>query len=72
MRAQARKQSTQAKTQSDVDLTDNELVQLFSEIYYYNYCVVPLPQMRSGNQYILTIICTTTRFPEAVILYCLE
>ena len=29
-------------------------------------CVGPLPKTRSGNQYLLTIICMATRFPEAV------
>ena len=29
-------------------------------------CVGPLPKTRSGNQYLLTIMCVTTRFPEAV------
>ena len=27
-------------------------------------CVGPLPKTRSGNQYILTIMCANTRFPE--------
>ena len=29
-------------------------------------CVGPLPKTKSGNQYLLTIMCTSTRFPEAV------
>ena len=29
-------------------------------------CVGPLPKSRSGNQYLLTIMCAATRFPEAV------
>ena len=29
-------------------------------------CVGPLPRTRSGNQYILTIMCTATRFPEGI------
>ncbi|KAK3098851.1 hypothetical protein FSP39_023736 [Pinctada imbricata] len=29
-------------------------------------CVGPLPRTRSGNQYLLTIMCTSTRFPEAM------
>ena len=29
-------------------------------------CVGPLPKTRSGNQYMLTIMCASTRFPEAV------
>ena len=29
-------------------------------------CVVPLPRTKSGNQYLLTIMCAATRFPEAV------
>ena len=28
-------------------------------------CVVPLPQTKSANEYLLTIMCTSTRFPEA-------
>ena len=29
-------------------------------------CVGPLPKTRSGNQYLLTTICASTRFPEAI------
>jgi transposase InsO family protein len=29
-------------------------------------CVGPLPKTKNGNQYLLTIMCTSTRFPEAV------
>ena len=29
-------------------------------------CVGPLPKTKSGNQYLLTIMCSTTRFPEAI------
>ena len=29
-------------------------------------CVGPLPKAKSGNQYLLTIMCASTRFPEAV------
>ena len=29
-------------------------------------CVGPLPKTRSGNQYLLTIMCVSTRFPEAI------
>ena len=29
-------------------------------------CVGPLPRSRSGHEYLLTIMCTTTRFPEAI------
>ena len=29
-------------------------------------CVGPLPRTKSGNEYLLTIMCTSTRFPEAV------
>ena len=29
-------------------------------------CVGPLPKTRSGNKYLLTIMCASTRFPEAV------
>ena len=29
-------------------------------------CVGPLPKTRSGNQYLLTIMCATSRFPEAI------
>lgn len=29
-------------------------------------CVGPLPRTKSGNQYLLTIMCSLTRFPEAI------
>jgi len=29
-------------------------------------CVGPLPKSRSGNEYLLTIMCSSTRFPEAI------
>lgn len=29
-------------------------------------CVGPLPKTRSGNQFLLTIMCISTRFPEAI------
>ena len=29
-------------------------------------CVGPLPKSKSGNEYLLTIMCTSTRFPEAI------
>ena len=29
-------------------------------------CVGPLPLTKSGNEYLLTIMCTSTRFPEAI------
>ena len=29
-------------------------------------CVGPLPKTSSGNEYLLTIMCTSTRFPEAI------
>ena len=29
-------------------------------------CVSPLPKTRSENQYLLTIMCASTRFPEAI------
>ena len=29
-------------------------------------CVGPLPRNKSGNGYLLTIMCTSTRFPEAI------
>ena len=29
-------------------------------------CVGPLPKCKSGNQYILTIMCVATRYPEAI------
>ena len=29
-------------------------------------CVGPLPKTRAGNQYLLTIMCMSTRFPEAI------
>lgn len=35
-------------------------------------CVGPLPKTKSGNQYILTMMCTATRYPEAVPLRSLK
>ncbi len=35
-------------------------------------CVWPLPKAKSGHQYILTIMCAATRFPEAVPLRTLK
>ena len=29
-------------------------------------CVGPLPRTKSGNEYLLTLMCTSTRFPEAI------
>ena len=29
-------------------------------------CIVPLPKSMSGNEYMLIIMCTSTRFPEAL------
>ena len=29
-------------------------------------CVGPLPKTRAGNQYLLNIMCASTRFPEAI------
>lgn len=29
-------------------------------------CMGPLPKSKSGNQFLLTIMCTTTRYPEAI------
>ena len=29
-------------------------------------CVGPLPKTKSGNEYVLTIMCAFTRFPEAI------
>ena len=29
-------------------------------------CVGPLPRTKSGNEYLLTIMCTSTRFPEVI------
>ena len=29
-------------------------------------CVRPLPRPKKGNEYLLTIMCPTTRFPEAI------
>jgi len=29
-------------------------------------CVGPLPKTKKGNQYLLTITCSSTRFPEAI------
>ncbi|XP_026021698.1 uncharacterized protein LOC113021315 isoform X1 [Astatotilapia calliptera] len=35
-------------------------------------CVGPLPKTKSGHQYILTIMCSATRFPEAIPLRTLK
>ena len=35
-------------------------------------CVGPLPRTEKGNQYLLTIMCTATRFPEAIPLRCIN
>ncbi|XP_076859481.1 uncharacterized protein LOC143512733 [Brachyhypopomus gauderio] len=35
-------------------------------------CVGPLPKTRSGNSYLLTLMCATTRFPEAIPLRSLK
>ncbi len=29
-------------------------------------CVGPMPKTKAGNQYLLTIMCASTRFPEAI------
>ena len=29
-------------------------------------CVGPLPKIKSGNEYLLTSMCASTRFPEAI------
>ena len=29
-------------------------------------CVGPLPKTKSGNEYLLTIMCASTRFPEPI------
>ena len=29
-------------------------------------CVGPLPKTKSGHEYLLTIMCASTRFPEAI------
>ena len=31
-------------------------------------CAGPLPKTKSRNQYLLTIMCASTRFPEAILL----
>ena len=38
--------------------------ELFSRIIID--CVGPLPKTKSGNEYLLTIMCASTRFPEAI------
>ena len=32
-------------------------------------CVGPLPKTRSGNQFLLTIMCSATQYPEAIPLH---
>ena len=29
-------------------------------------CIGPLPKTKAGNQYLLTVMCASTRFPEAI------
>ena len=29
-------------------------------------CVGPFPKTKSGNEYLMTIMCASTRFPEAI------
>lgn len=29
-------------------------------------CVDPLPQTKAGNQFLLTVMCSATRYPEAI------
>ena len=31
-------------------------------------CVGPLPRTKSGNQFLVTVMCSSTRFPEAILL----
>ena len=46
------------------------LIPVFEEPYAFSRviidCVGPLPKTKSGNQYLLTIMCASTRFPEAI------
>lgn len=35
-------------------------------------CVGPLPRTKSGNQYVLTMMCASTRYPEAVPLHTIK
>jgi len=42
----------------------SEFEEPFSRIIVH--CVGPLPKTKSGNQYLLTIMCASTRFPEAI------
>lgn len=32
-------------------------------------CVGPLPRMKAGNKFLLTIMCASTRFPELISLW---
>ena len=38
----------------------------FSRVIHVVDCVGPLSKTKSGNQYLLTIMCASTRFPEAI------
>ena len=38
----------------------------FSKVYILVDCVGPLIKTKYGNQYLLTIMCMATRFPEAI------
>ena len=35
-------------------------------------CVGPLPKTKVGNQYLLTVMCASTRFPEAIPLHSIK
>ena len=41
------------------------LGEMFSHVLI-DYCVGPLPKSKSGNQYILTIMCASTCFPKGI------
>ena len=52
------------KIPKDLLQTISTFVESFSRIIVD--CVGPLPKTISGNQYLLTIMCVSTRFPEAI------
>ena len=35
-------------------------------------CVGPLPKTKAGNQYLFTVMCASTRFPEAIPLHSIK
>ncbi|KAL5010694.1 hypothetical protein ScPMuIL_012999, partial [Solemya velum] len=56
--------SEAATMADDYALTHKAFEEPFSRVIID--CVGPLPKTKSGNEYLLTIMCASTRFPEAI------